>query len=180
MAVASMATAISPPSASISRTRCPFAVPPIAGLHGMCAIVSIDNVQIATSRPMRAAAHAASTPACPAPMTIISWRFIAYVRMELLPYTEALENDPQHFLLRPRSGDLVEPPTRLMKIREDAFLGHARHDRGRRPRQADPRLLKQGAVPHLCNPPTVAPHTAARAFHPRPAQLVDPVVCQRR
>jgi hypothetical protein len=39
----------------------------------MCAMVSIDNVQIATSRPMRAAAHAASTPAWPAPMTMISW-----------------------------------------------------------------------------------------------------------
>jgi hypothetical protein len=67
---------ISPPSASISRTRCPFAVPPTAGLHGMCATVSFDSVQIATSLPMRAAAHAASTPACPAPMTMISCRFI--------------------------------------------------------------------------------------------------------
>src|SRR5207249_10871529 len=33
--VASIARTINPPSASISRTRCPFAVPPIAGLHGI-------------------------------------------------------------------------------------------------------------------------------------------------
>jgi hypothetical protein len=38
----------------------------------MCAIVSIDSVQTATSSPMRAAAHAASTPAWPAPITITS------------------------------------------------------------------------------------------------------------
>ncbi len=73
MPVASIARAINPPSASISATRCPFAVPPIAGLHGMCATVSSDNVQIATRRPRRAAAYAASHPACPAPITITSY-----------------------------------------------------------------------------------------------------------
>ena len=51
MPVASIARPIKPPSASISRTRCPFAVPPIAGLHGMCATVSIDSVQIADVAP---------------------------------------------------------------------------------------------------------------------------------
>ena len=40
MPVASIASPISPPSASISRTRCPFAVPPTAGLQGMCATVA--------------------------------------------------------------------------------------------------------------------------------------------
>src|SRR5258706_581227 len=35
MPVASIAPPINPPSASISRTRGPFAVPPIPGLHGM-------------------------------------------------------------------------------------------------------------------------------------------------
>ena len=37
MPVASIARPIRPPSASISRTRWPFAVPPTAGLQGMCA-----------------------------------------------------------------------------------------------------------------------------------------------
>ncbi len=72
MPVASIAVPIKPPSASISRTRWPFAVPPTAGLHGMCATVDSDSVQIATVRPSRAAAHAASAPAWPAPITITS------------------------------------------------------------------------------------------------------------
>ena len=33
---------ISPPIASISLTRCPFPIPPIAGLHDICAIVSLE------------------------------------------------------------------------------------------------------------------------------------------
>jgi hypothetical protein len=41
-------------------------------LQGISATVFVDSVQIATDRPMRAAAHAASTPACPAPMTMTS------------------------------------------------------------------------------------------------------------
>ena len=70
--VASMALPINPPSASISLTRWPLAVPPTAGLHGMSATVSVDSVQSPTEQPRRAAAHAASTPACPAPTTITS------------------------------------------------------------------------------------------------------------
>ena len=72
MPVASIARPISPPSASISRTRWPFAVPPIAGLHGISATVSGESVQSPTRQPSRAAAHAASHPACPAPMTTTS------------------------------------------------------------------------------------------------------------
>src|SRR2546427_7389144 len=67
-----MARPINPPSASISRTRWPFAVPPIAGLHGMWATVSVVSVQSPTCAPSRAAAYAASHPACPAPITITS------------------------------------------------------------------------------------------------------------
>ena len=51
MPVASIARPISPPSASISRTRWPFAVPPMAGLQGMCATVSLDIVQMPTREP---------------------------------------------------------------------------------------------------------------------------------
>src|SRR5436190_24037036 len=104
----------------------------------MCAMVSIDKVQIATSRPMRAAAHAASTPACPAPMTMISCvltgfpnppRFpnsqIPKLQPYLFPYTEALEDHAEDLVLRPRAGDLVEPAARLVQVREDEFLGDA-------------------------------------------------------
>ena len=61
MPVASIARPINPPSASISRTRWPFAVPPTAGLQGICPTVSGDSVHRPTLTPRRAAAHAAST-----------------------------------------------------------------------------------------------------------------------
>ncbi len=77
MPVASIARPIRPPSASISRTRWPLAVPPTAGLQGMCATVSRDSVQSPTRSPSRAAAHAASHPACPAPMTMTSKQVFA-------------------------------------------------------------------------------------------------------
>src|SRR5271170_5960927 len=64
--------AISPPSASISRTIWPFAWPPIAGLQLICAIVSILPVRSRVEAPVRDAASAASTPAWPAPQTITS------------------------------------------------------------------------------------------------------------
>ena len=70
--VASMARPISPPSASISLTRWPLAVPPTAGLQGIKATVCLESVQSATEQPSRAAAQAASTPACPAPITATS------------------------------------------------------------------------------------------------------------
>ena len=76
--VASIARPINPPSASISRTRCPLAVPPTAGLQGMCATVSRLSVHNPTLRPNRAAAHAASTPAWPEPTTITSNSLIIY------------------------------------------------------------------------------------------------------
>ena len=62
-----------PPSASISRTICPFATPPIAGLHDIWAIVFMFIVTNRVLEPIRAAAAAASHPACPAPTTITSY-----------------------------------------------------------------------------------------------------------
>ena len=56
-----MASPMRPPSASISRTRWPLAVPPIAGLQGICPTVSSESVTSATWQPRRAAAQAAST-----------------------------------------------------------------------------------------------------------------------
>src|ERR1017187_6538357 len=62
-----------PPRASTSRTRWPFATPPIAGLQLICAMRSMFMVIRAVLRPMRAAAIAASHPACPAPTTTTSY-----------------------------------------------------------------------------------------------------------
>jgi len=60
---ASVTRAISPPRASISRTICPLATPPMAGLQLIWATVSQFMVSSAVRRPMRAAASAASQPA---------------------------------------------------------------------------------------------------------------------
>ena len=73
MAVASVTKAICPPMASISRTICPLAIPPIAGLHDICAILFMSMVTKQVFAPMLAAAQAASQPACPPPMTSTSY-----------------------------------------------------------------------------------------------------------
>ena len=72
MKVRSVFFPISPPSASISRTRCPFAGPPMEGLQGMRAMLSRFIVSSSVRRPIRADARAASQPACPAPTTSTS------------------------------------------------------------------------------------------------------------
>ena len=69
---ASATSPITPPSASISRTRCPLAIPPIAGLQDICAIRSAFIVIMTVRRPMRAQARDASQPACPPPTTTMS------------------------------------------------------------------------------------------------------------
>ena len=72
MPQASATSPIRPPSASTSRTRCPLAMPPMAGLQLICAMRSSLRVKSAVRRPMRAAAAAASQPAWPAPTTTTS------------------------------------------------------------------------------------------------------------
>ena len=69
---------ISPPSASISRTRCPFELPPIFGLHGIIAILSTLTVNTNVCIPNLAEASAASQPACPAPITTTSYSSYVY------------------------------------------------------------------------------------------------------
>ncbi len=64
---------ISPPKASISRTTIPLAEPPIDGLQGIKATISRLIVSKSVFVPIRAEASAASTPACPAPITITSY-----------------------------------------------------------------------------------------------------------
>ena len=71
-AVRSVMRPVSPPKASISLTICPFATPPIAGLHDMEAILVMSIVSSSVREPSRAAAEAASQPACPPPMTMMS------------------------------------------------------------------------------------------------------------
>ena len=75
MPVSSATFPISPPNASISLTRCPLPIPPIAGLHDICAIVSRDSVTSRVSAPILAATNAASQPACPPPITSTSCVF---------------------------------------------------------------------------------------------------------
>ena len=72
MNVSSIFIPISPPNASISLTKCPFAVPPILGLQGIIAIESKLIVHINVFNPNLAHAKAASHPACPAPTITIS------------------------------------------------------------------------------------------------------------
>ena len=71
----SVARPITPPSASTSRTICPLASPPIAGLQLIAPMRVGSIVTSATRAPAPsadAAAHAASTPACPPPITMTS------------------------------------------------------------------------------------------------------------
>ena len=68
-----MTLPISPPRASTSLTRCPFELPPIFGLQGIMAILSTLTVNTTVLNPILAAARAASQPACPAPITAISY-----------------------------------------------------------------------------------------------------------
>src|SRR3990172_4489823 len=89
----SVARPITPPRASISRTTVPLATPPIAGLHDIWPIVSRLLVTRATCPPCprdrpalstRAAATAASVPACPPPTTMTS-KSASFVRPALIP-----------------------------------------------------------------------------------------------
>src|SRR5712691_11825394 len=113
MPVASMARPMSPPSASISRTRWPFAVPPIAGLHGMCATVSVERVQKPTCAPSRAAACAASQPAWPAPITMTSNERLTVPRLTTEHARHAsfdrLKMSVHGELVDSADGELVEP-----------------------------------------------------------------------
>src|ERR1051325_7699186 len=70
--VASALFPISPPRASISLTRCPFAVPQIAGLQDILPIDFLSIVKRAVLHPILAAASDASIPAWPPPTTATS------------------------------------------------------------------------------------------------------------
>ena len=61
------------PRASTSLTRCPLAVPPIAGLQDIRPMAMGSMVTRAVEQPIRAAASEASIPACPPPTTMTSY-----------------------------------------------------------------------------------------------------------
>ena len=71
-AVASASRPITPPRASTSCTSWLLAGPPTAGLQGCQAMRSRLRLKRAVDNPSRAAARAASQPACPPPTTIRS------------------------------------------------------------------------------------------------------------
>src|SRR5688572_33203633 len=75
MPVLSVAMPIRPPRASISRTIWPLASPPIAGLQLIAPIFDGSRVTSATRAPRRDAHHAASAPAWPPPITMMSKSF---------------------------------------------------------------------------------------------------------
>ena len=79
--VRSVTTPLHPPSASISRTICPLAIPPIAGLQDIFAKPSMSIVTSSTDEPSVAAAMAASQPACPPPTTMMSYAVFIAVRL---------------------------------------------------------------------------------------------------
>ena len=78
-----MALAIMPSSASISLTKWPFPKPPMAGLHDISPTVSIFIVIKTVLAPILEEADAASTPACPPPITMTSKFFVLFVKTYL-------------------------------------------------------------------------------------------------
>ena len=76
----SVTTPVHPPSASISRTIWPLAIPPTAGLQDILAKPVMSIVTSRTVEPSVAAAIAASQPACPPPTTMMSYNSPITVR----------------------------------------------------------------------------------------------------
>src|SRR5689334_1845056 len=85
MPPASATRPIRPSSASTSRTRWPLPRPPTAGLQDIAPMVEKRWVTSAVFAPMRAAAAAASQPACPPPMTMTSKLFVVSLIPNLYP-----------------------------------------------------------------------------------------------
>ncbi len=81
----SAAQAIAPPIASISRTRWPLPMPPMAGLQLIAPTVSTLCVSSSVRAPRRAEASAASTPAWPPPITITSKVAAAFMEAGRIP-----------------------------------------------------------------------------------------------
>ena len=86
---------ICPPRASISQTSCPFAVPPMEGLHARKATASRLKVKSSVLFPILASASPASQPACPAPITIASNSSISilfYLNIDIIKHFDQNSN----------------------------------------------------------------------------------------
>src|SRR3990172_9478484 len=148
---------MSPPSASISRTRCPFANPPIAGLHDMRPMASALIVSRRVEHPIRAAASAASQPACPPPTTMTSYSFgysygdpliaprsmfhvehsVICYQYQLLAYTKRTKDRVEDLFRGDLPQQLREGPGRFPDVRrrelerESLLRGHRSAGQGR-------------------------------------------------
>src|SRR5207247_1315502 len=104
----------------------------------MCATVSVASVQRPTRAPRRAAANAASHPACPAPITITSKvsftcplhcretgqrRGLGRGELQSLADTEPREDVREQILRRTPPRNFLERPTGVLQIGQDEFLG---------------------------------------------------------
>ena len=185
-----MARPISPPSASISRTRCPLAVPPTAGLHGISATCLGDSVTSPTRRPSRAAAHAASHPACPAPITTTSKSGFMYsapsrpgTHPDLFSYAELREDVLEQVVGRPLAGHLLEPLAGERQIGQHQLLRCALVDAraGASCSRARP-LVEQCEMTGVRDRRRIAPVLAVRpaSARPRAAALSSPSPDRRR
>src|ERR1019366_7360733 len=117
IAVRSATSPIAPPSASISRTTCPFARPPTAGLQLMRPIVARSRVRRSVFFPRRAEASAASQPAWPPPTTTTSHR--APPPATLLAHAERREDPVQELLGGRLARDRPQRRERLAHVHRD-------------------------------------------------------------
>src|SRR6516165_6618840 len=130
-----------PPSASISRTMCPFAIPPIAGLQDILAVSASDTVRSAVSSPRRTQAFAASQPACPAPTITTS-----KASLISLADAEAAEDALQQVGVGGPTGDLAECPQRLAQLERHDLARLRRARRAGRPLERRAPALQRLAV----------------------------------
>src|SRR6185436_15586086 len=114
----SIARAMMPSSASISRTRWPLAKPPMAGLQDISPILAGSWVTSSVVAPIRAEAAAASVPAWPPPTTTTSnpaWLIVSretsqIVLVQSLTDAELAKDDVQDILDIDPPGDPPECP----------------------------------------------------------------------
>src|SRR3954469_15568618 len=99
---------MSPPRASISLTRLPFAKPPMAGLQDIRPTASRCIVTRATRTPPRAQTRAASAPAWPPPMTMTSKPGLTVPRGTSLADAKFCEDLVENLVAREGAGEDAE------------------------------------------------------------------------
>src|SRR5271168_1265710 len=142
MPTASATSPMMPPKASTSRTRWPLAMPPMAGLQDICAMRSRLSVNRAVRRPIRAAAMAASQPACPAPTTSTSYCSVKGIPFSILPgladsLAQQMKNPTLSHTARQDGARRIQGPSATFpkeemvaygkKLRSSGLAGTSRH-----------------------------------------------------